>query len=81
MYKRALPSEQLFFRTGASVLADDGMKSRYRIVGVDETDVRKNWIGVVFPMARGMPGRRIGNRVGVKTPNGTVTFHIIDVVY
>ena len=81
VYKRALPSEKVFFGAWVSVLADDGMKSRYGIVGVDETDVRKIWISVVSPMARALLGRRIGDKVGVKTPNGTVTFHIIDVVY
>jgi transcription elongation factor GreA len=53
----------------------------YKIVGEDEADIKLAKISVTSPIARAMIGKYIGDRVEVKTPDGMISYEIIDVEY
>ena len=51
-------------RFGATVLVRDGQgETRYRIVGVDETDPERGWVSWLSPLARALMNARPGQRV------------------
>jgi transcription elongation factor GreB len=59
-------------RVGATVTVrePEGDRSRYRIVGVDETDSDRGWVSWVSPVGRALLNAREGDRVGFRTPTG-----------
>jgi transcription elongation factor GreB len=60
-------------RVGATVTVrePEGDRSRYRIVGVDETDPDQGWVSWVSPVGRALLNAREGDRVGFRAPAGT----------
>jgi transcription elongation factor GreB len=70
-------------RFGATVTVREpkGGESRYRIVGVDETDLEKNWVSWLSPIARALLNARVGDRVTFKTPRGARELAIVAVAY
>lgn len=68
---------------GATVTVRDGSGSdlAYRIVGVDEADFDRGWISWQSPLARGLMGRRIGDRVILKTPAGERILEILRISF
>jgi transcription elongation GreA/GreB family factor len=46
-------------------------------VGSDETDPTRGRISVLAPLARGMIGKSVGDRVVAQLPNGKKTFDIL----
>ena len=79
------PSEQIdVVRFGATVSVralPDGETARYRIVGVDETDVARGWISWVSPVATALLSAAVGDRVRAALPSGEKEMEILDVVY
>lgn len=53
----------------------------YQIVGEDEADVKNNKIFVGSPLARALIGKEEGDEVQVQTPNGIVSYEIVEVIY
>ena len=56
---------------------EDGNEVCYQIVGSDETDPTRGRISVLAPLARGMIGKSVGDRVVAQLPNGKKTFDIL----
>lgn len=79
------PSEDVdVVRFGATVSVrslPDGETARYRIVGVDETDVARGWISWVSPVAKALLSAAAGDRVRAALPSGDKDFEILDVSY
>ena len=79
------PSEDLdVVRFGATVTVRSlpgGAEARYRIVGVDETDVARGWISWISPVAMALLSSAIGDRVRVALPSGAKELEIVDVAY
>jgi transcription elongation factor GreB len=59
----------------------DGEATRYRIVGVDETDVARGWISWVSPVAKALLSAAVGDRVRAALPSGERELEILDVTY
>jgi len=59
----ARPWEQVFFGATVTVCTPSGDKTQYRIVGVDETDLDKNWVSWTSPVARGLLKARLGQKI------------------
>ena len=77
-----IKSERVVF--GATVVLEDqgeGREVTYRIVGVDEADVKKGMVGITSPIARALIGKSEGDEVVVQAPKGPVTYEIISVRY
>ncbi|MDT9587301.1 MAG: transcription elongation factor GreA [Candidatus Arsenophonus melophagi] len=53
----------------------------YRIVGDDESDIKKNLISVNSPIARVLIGKTIDDTVIIATPGGEVKYEIVKVAY
>jgi transcription elongation factor GreB len=70
-------------RFGATVTVREpgGELSRYRIVGVDETDIDQGWISWLSPIARALINKRQGERIRFKRPAGDVELEVVQVTY
>jgi transcription elongation factor GreB len=70
-------------RFGATVTVRNrrGEESRYRIVGVDETDVDRDWISWLSPLGKALLNAPIGQRVRLKLPSGDEELEIVAVSY
>jgi transcription elongation factor GreA len=66
----------IFGATIDLINADTGDAVRYRIVGEDEADIKRNMISVGSPIARALIGKEEGDVVMVKAPGGDVEYEI-----
>ncbi len=67
---------------GAKVtLADEDTdeKSKYQIVGADESDISNGLLSVTSPLAQALIGKRVGDSVEVTTPRGSKAYEIVRV--
>lgn len=58
-----------------------GLELEYKIVGVDEADPARGWIGWASPVARSLMGRKAGDETKVKLPSGEESLWILDIDY
>ena len=56
-------------------------KSKYKIVGEDEADLKENKLAVTSPLARCLIGKEEGDIVELKMPEKTIEYEIIKVKY
>lgn len=69
-------------RFGTTVtVREKGAETRYRIVGVDETDLDRNWVSWLSPIARALMNARAGDRVQFKAPRGARELEIVAIEY
>jgi len=68
---------------GATVVVRErsGEETTYRIVGVDETELDRNWISWISPLAKALLSARVGQRVRLKLPGGEEELEILRVSY
>ncbi len=80
----APPSDRAAVFFGASVEVEDrgsGDRSRYRIVGPDETDAKAGWISIDSPLARAMLKKHVDDEFEALLPAGPARFAILAVDY
>ena len=53
----------------------------FRIVGVDETNLDRNWVSWQSPIARALLSTVIGQRVSFKFPSGQTELEIRKIAY
>lgn len=53
----------------------------YKIVGEDEADIGQSKISVTSPISRAMVGKSVGDAIQVQTPDGVISYEIIDVAH
>ena len=75
------PPDVVRFGATVTVRESDGTKTCYRIVGVDEMDLDRNWVSWMSPIAKALLNARRGQRVSFKFPSGQETLEIIDIGY
>lgn len=77
------PDDQnkVFFGAWIKLEDETGEMSIVRIVGSDEFDLKKGWISLNSPMAKGLLGKRQGDDVLVRRPIGDLEMHIVEVRY
>ncbi|MBI3874971.1 MAG: GreA/GreB family elongation factor [Verrucomicrobia bacterium] len=70
-------------RFGATVTVRDGNgeETCYRIVGVDEADIDRDWVSWLSPIARALLNTRHGERVRFKFPSGETELEIVAIAY
>jgi transcription elongation factor GreA len=67
---------------GATVVVKDlefGDKEVFILVGAGEEDYDSGKINVASPLAQGLLGRKVGEKVSIDVPAGTMRFHILEV--
>jgi transcription elongation factor GreB len=69
------------FGAHVTVRESDGNETSYRIVGVDETDIDRNWVSWMSPIAKALLNRKRGERIRFKFPSGEETLEIIEINY
>ncbi|MBI3556756.1 MAG: transcription elongation factor GreA [Deltaproteobacteria bacterium] len=77
-----IKSDKIVF--GATVVVSDqdsGKEVKYKIVGVDEADLKVNKISIGSPIARALIGKKAGDEVIVNAPKGNVAYDVIEVRY
>jgi transcription elongation factor GreB len=73
--------DQVFFGAWVTLADDEGEEKRYRIVGADEFDPKKNWISVDSPMARALLKRMLDERISIELPGGRMEYEIVEIEY
>ncbi|MCD8521367.1 MAG: transcription elongation factor GreB [Saccharospirillaceae bacterium] len=73
--------QKVFFGAWLALEDDGGHVHRYRLVGEDEIDLKRGYISVDAPLARGLLGKRVDDEVTVRLPKGEETFYILSVCY
>lgn len=61
--------------------AKNNQSLKYQIVGEDEADITENKISVTSPVARALIGKYEGDFVEVQTPDGSVSYEIVEVAH
>jgi transcription elongation factor GreA len=77
-----IKSEKVVF--GATVVLEDQENNKrvtYKIVGVDEADIKGGKVGITSPIARALIGKTQGEEVIVHAPKGQIHYDIIKVYY
>ena len=74
-------TDQIFFSATVTVIRGDGTEQTVSIVGVNETDLEKNHISWISPLARVLIKAREGDVVVLRGPLGEEEIEIIEVVY
>ena len=57
----------------------NGATMTYSIVSESEADLKQGKISVKTPIAQGLMGKKVGDVVEIKVPQGSVTFEIINI--
>ena len=75
------PHDQVRFGATVTVRHARGETVRYRIVGVDETDIDRDWIGWLSPLAKSLLNARTGDVLRVRLPAGEDQLTILGIEY
>ncbi len=59
----------------------NGMQMRYTIVSETEADLRQGKISSATPIAQGLLGHKVGEKVSVTTPMGTLQLEILKITF
>jgi len=76
-----VPRDRVAF--GATVhLVDEetGEEKAYRLVASEEVDAERGWISPGSPVGQALIGRREGDPVVIRTPNGTRRYEVVRVI-
>ena len=57
----------------------NGATMKYAIVPEEESDLKQARISVESPIAKGLLGKKVGDKVEIKVPAGTVPFEIVEI--
>ncbi|MCC6336055.1 MAG: transcription elongation factor GreA [Myxococcales bacterium] len=71
----------LFGATVELMDVENEKKVSYRIVGEFEADLKRRWISVTSPVARGLIGKKVGEVAMVTSPGGQREFEILSVAF
>jgi transcription elongation factor GreB len=75
------PWDQVRFGATVTVRESGGGESRYRIVGLDETDLDRDWVSWLSPIAKALLNARLGQKVRFKFPSGEAELEVVAIEY
>lgn len=79
--RRPEDASRVYFGAWVALENAEGGEARYRIVGADEIDPKRQWISIDSPMARALLKRGVDDEIRVDTPRGPVTWWITAIDY
>jgi transcription elongation factor GreA len=72
-----IPKDRIAFGSKVTLYdVDRDVEIEYRLVTSEEADVSKGLISTTSPIGRGLMGKKPGDNIQVKTPNGSREFEI-----
>ncbi len=77
----APPYTQVLFGATVTVRDQFGEESRYRIVGVDETDLDNDEVSWISPIAKALLNAKLGEKVKFRFPAGEDVLEIIAITW
>jgi len=72
---------RVFFGAWVLLEAEDGARTRYRIVGPDEFDMAPGYISMDSPLGRALLTRRLDDEISVEAPGGSRSYVIVAIDY
>ena len=81
VYPEKQQEGKVFFGAWVKLIDEDDKEFTYRLVGVDEWDVKKGEISIDSPVARALIGKQIDDEVVVKTPEGERYLEVVEIWY
>jgi transcription elongation factor GreA len=60
---------------------DSDKKVTYRLVGEFEADIKKRWISITSPVARGLVGKKVGDVATIQSPGGAREYEVVSVTF
>jgi transcription elongation factor GreB len=75
------PHDVVRFGATVTVREKSGDEAQYRIVGVDETNLERNEVSWLAPIARALLNARLGDRVVFTTPRGANELELVAISY
>ncbi|HGJ5860551.1 MAG TPA: transcription elongation factor GreB [Arsenophonus nasoniae] len=72
---------RVYFGAWVKVQDENGVIKVFRLVGADEFNPIKKWISINSPVARELLDKQIDDEVTVNTPNGIITYWILEINY
>ena len=76
-----IPKDRIAFGSKVTLYdVDRDVEIEYRLVTSEEADVGKGLISTTSPIGRGLMGKKPGDTIQVKTPNGSREFEIRSVL-
>ena len=57
----------------------NGSEMTYQLVSENEADLKTGKISIKSPIAQGLLGKSVGEKVHVTVPNGTIQFEILEI--
>jgi transcription elongation factor GreA len=73
------PSKSSTVRIGSTVKLENGKKVTYQVVGPVEADPLEGKISNESPIGAALMGKKVGDKVTIETPKGSVTYGVISV--
>jgi transcription elongation factor GreB len=77
----AQSSDRVLFGATVTVRDEEERLRKYRIVGIDETDVKNGHVSWVSPVAKALLNSKVGDLVTLKTPKGEEELEILEIRY
>jgi transcription elongation factor GreB len=77
----AQPDDKILFGATVTIRDKTGSETKYRIVGVDETDIDRDWVSWRSPIAKALLNARVGQRVKFQIPAGVQEWEIVAINY
>jgi len=77
----APPHEEVRFGATVRVRDRKGVETSYRLVGVDETDLDRDWVSWCSPIARALLRRRLGEKIRFRFPAGDEELEIVAISF
>lgn len=75
------PHDQVRFGATVTVRHGNGEETCYRIVGMDETDIDRDWISWLSPLAKALLNTRLGQTIPISLPAGKDELTILGIRY
>jgi len=73
--------QQIFFSATITLEKDNGEKVRYRIVGPDETDAKRNFISIDSPLAQAVLKKEVDDEVSIMVGDTRNLYVILSIEY
>lgn len=76
-----IQSDKIQFSATVEIEDEDGDVKTFSIVGTDEVDTNKGYISYKSPIGSALLGKKVGDSVTARTPQGDREFQIVSIEY